>query len=435
MAASDIIAGTGLREDAGRRNVRLLSILRWLAVGGQLATILLVHFVVGVHLPLVPMLGAVAVLVALNLAIGQIVGRRPITYGALFATLLVDVACLTTQLYLSGGVTNPFVTLFLLQVVIAALLLRDHASWAMVALSSALFAWLAHAAPPFALPRGWASTLSTPYIAGSWFNFTLTATLLALFVTRIVRNVSEHDARLAALRQRAAEEEHIVRMGLLASGAAHELGTPLSSIAVMLGDWRREPAIAASPALLADLDDMRTEVTRCKDILSQVLLASGEVRGIAPVRTTLKTFLAGIVGDWRGKTQVAAAYEHLMTSDPRIVADKALAQTITNLLDNALEAGGRTIALCAWWDGDRLVLSVRDDGRGFAPAILDGLGKPYMSTKTRRGAGLGLFLAVNVLRTLGGTVSARNREGGEGGGGEVTLTLPIAAISIPEEGA
>ncbi len=435
MAASDIIAGTGLREDAGRRNVRLLSILRWLAVGGQLATILLVHFVVGVHLPLVPMLGAVAVLVALNLAIGQIVGRRPITYGALFATLLVDVACLTTQLYLSGGVTNPFVTLFLLQVVIAALLLRDHASWAMVALSSALFAWLAHAAPPFALPRGWASTLSTPYIAGSWFNFTLTATLLALFVTRIVRNVSEHDARLAALRQRAAEEEHIVRMGLLASGAAHELGTPLSSIAVMLGDWRREPAIATSPALLADLDDMRTEVTRCKDILSQVLLASGEVRGMGPVRTTLKTFLAGIVGDWRGKTQVAAAYEHLMTSDPRIVADKALAQTITNLLDNALEAGGRTIALCAWWDGDRLVLSVRDDGRGFAPAILDGLGKPYMSTKTRRGAGLGLFLAVNVLRTLGGTVSARNREGGEGGGGEVTLTLPIAAISIPEEGA
>ncbi|MDR6788323.1 two-component system sensor histidine kinase RegB [Sphingomonas sp. BE138] len=432
MPASDIIAGTGLREDAGRRNVRLLSILRWLAVGGQLAAIALVHFVVGVRLPLVPMLGAVAVLVALNLAIGQLVGRRPITYGALFATLLVDVACLTTQLYLSGGVGNPFVTLFLLQVVIAALLLRDHASWAMVALTSALFAWLAHAAPPFALPPGWASSLSTPYVAGSWFNFTLTATLLALFVTRIVRNVSEHDARLAALRQRAAEEEHIVRMGLLASGAAHELGTPLSSIAVMLGDWRREPAIAASPALLADLEDMRTEVTRCKDILSQVLLASGEVRGIAPVRTTLRTFLAGIVGDWRGKTGVAAAYEHLMTGDPRIVADKALAQTITNLLDNALEAGGRTIALCAWWDGDRLVLSVRDDGRGFAPAILDGLGKPYLSTKARRGAGLGLFLAVNVLRTLGGAVSARNREGG---GGEVTLTLPIAAIAVPEEGA
>ena len=96
---------------------------------------------------------------------------------------------------------------------------------------------------------------------------------------------------------------------------------------------------------------------------------------------------------------------------------------------------GETFDVNAVWDGDRLVLSVRDDGRGFAPAILDGLGKPYMSTKTRRGAGLGLFLAVNVLRTLGGTVSARNREGGEGGGGEVTLTLPIAAISIPEEGA
>jgi two-component system, sensor histidine kinase RegB len=418
------------RGGPGGRNVRLLALLRWLAVAGQLAAILLVHFVVGVHLPLVPMLGALAVLVALNVAVNQLVERRPITNAALFATLLVDVACLTTQLYLSGGVSNPFVTLFLLQVVIAALLLRGWTSWAMVVITSTLFAWLAWAAPPFPLPHFWASELSIPYVAASWFNFTLTATLLALFVTRIVRNVSEHDARLAALRQRAAEEEHIVRMGLLASGAAHELGTPLSSIAVMLGDWRREPAIARSPALLADLDDMRAEVTRCKDILSQVLLASGEVRGNAPIRTTLRTFLSGIVDSWNESKGPTATYEHLMTSDPRIVADKALAQTITNLLDNAVEAGAKTIALCAWWDGDRLVLAVRDDGAGFPQSILDGLGKPYLSTKARRGAGLGLFLAVNVLRTLGGTVSARVREHG---GSEVTLTLPLAAISIPEE--
>lgn len=430
MPDSSLFASNWPGGEASARNVRLLALLRWLAVGGQLAAILLVHFAVGVRLPLVPMLGALVVLVVLNLAIDRVVEHRAISKAALFATLLVDVACLTTQLYLSGGVGNPFVTLFLLQVVIAALLLRDWSSWVMVALTSALFAWLAHAAPPFALPPGWASTLSLPFVLGSWFNFTLTASLLALFVTRIARNVAEHDARLAALRQRAAEEEHIVRMGLLASGAAHELGTPLSSIAVMLGDWQREPAIAASPALVADLDDMRREVTRCKDILSQVLLASGEVRGNAPVRTTLRTFLSGLVDAWHGKDGAAATYEHLMAGDPRIVADKALAQTITNLLDNALEAGARAIALCARSDGDRLVLSVRDDGSGFSPAILDGLGKPYLSTKARRGAGLGLFLAVNVLRTLGGTVSARNREHG---GSEVTLMLPLAAISIPTE--
>lgn len=417
---------------AGEGNVRLLSILRWLAVGGQLATILIVHVGLGVRLPLVPMLGALAVLVLLNGAVlaspwlGVHAGP-----GRLFAMLLVDVACLTTQLYLSGGVANPFITLYLLQVVLAAVLLPAWASWTLVAVTTALFAWLAMVAPPFALPRGWGSTLSVPYVAGSWFNFALAATLLVLFVTRIVRNLSQHDARLASMRQRAAEEEHIVRMGLLASGAAHELGTPLSSIAVMLGDWRREPAIAAQPALIADLDDMASEVARCKDILSQVLLASGEVRGDAPVRATLRHFLSGLVADWR-KPGVAAVYEHLTTADPRIVADRALAQTLTNLLDNAAEAGATHIALCAALDGDRLILSVRDDGRGFAPAILDGIGKPYVSTKARRGAGLGLFLATNVLRTLGGTVSARNRATG---GGEVMLALPLAAVAMAEESA
>ena len=417
---------------AGEGNVRLLSVLRWLAVGGQLATILTVHVGLGVHLPLVPMLAALGVLVALNLAVlaspwlGVHAGPR-----RLFAMLLVDVACLTTQLYLSGGVANPFVTLYLLQVVIAAVLLPAWASWTLVAITSALFAGLAIVAPPFALPAGWASTLSPPYVAGSWFNFALAASLLVLFVTRIVRNLSQHDARLAALRQRAVEEEHIVRMGLLASGAAHELGTPLSSIAVMLGDWRRDPQIAAHPALLADLDDMAAEVARCKDILSQVLLASGEVRGQAPVRTTVRHFLSGLVDAWR-HAAAEARYDHLMTGDPRIVADQALAQTITNLLDNAAEAGATRIALCAALDGDRLVLSVRDDGRGFAPAILEGIGKPYVSTKARRGAGLGLFLATNVLRTLGGTVAAHNRATG---GGEVVLTLPLAAVAIAEESA
>ncbi|KAK0340456.1 hypothetical protein LTR94_030421, partial [Friedmanniomyces endolithicus] len=110
---------------------------------------------------------------------------------------------------------------------------------------------------------------------------------------------------------------------------------------------------------------------RCKNILSGILLASGEVRGHAPARTTARTFLSGIVADWRGNGAAQAEYDHLMSGDPRIVADKALAQTITNLLDNAVEAGGRDIALIALRDGAMLRLTVRDDGNGFAdqPAI------------------------------------------------------------------
>ena len=415
----------------GRRNARLLVQLRWLAVFGQLATILTVHAILGAALPLWPMLSALAVLVALNLAVTAARGRWPRTERQVFATLLVDVACLTVQLYLSGGVANPFVSLFLLQVVVAAVLLPAWASLAMAGLTSAIFAALAAWAPPFALPAGFASDLSVPYVAASWFNYTLAAGLLVALVTRIVRNLSEREARLAALRQRAAEEEHVVRMGLLASGAAHELGTPLSSIAVMLGDWQAEPAVVASPTLSADLQDMRAEVMRCKTILSNILLASGEVRGEAPVRTTLAAFLDGIVAGWRGAGSVAVEWRNLAGSgETRIVGDRALAQTIQNLLDNAAEAGAARIEVTARRDGAMLELTVEDDGGGFAPEILAKLGKPYQSTKDRRGSGIGLFLASNVVRTLGGTLEAGNRAAG---GGMVRLALPLAALAIGEQ--
>ncbi|SFR76026.1 ATP-binding protein [Sphingomonas jatrophae] len=414
-----------LDGDARARNVRLLSVLRSLAIGGQLATILLVRFGFGVPLPLAPMIAALAVLVALNLLIGTIAARRQIGDAALFATLLVDVICLTVQLYLSGGVTNPFVGLYLLQVVIAAVLLPAWASWALVALTSVLFAWLG--ASPFRLPAGFGAAMSPPHIAAAWVSFTLAAILLVLFVTRIVRNLAEREARLADLRQRAAEEDHIVRMGLLASGAAHELGTPLASMAVMIGDWRHDPALSGSPALMAELDEMAGQIGRCKDIVGQVLLAAGEVRGDAPVRTTLRHFVRDVVDNWESATTPTVEIDDALAHDPPIIADEPLAQTIVNLLDNAAEAGATCVHVSLRLEGETVRVTVRDDGRGFAPAILRDFGKPYRSTKTRHGAGLGLFLATNVLRTLGGRIEARDAAGG---GGEVTLTWPLSAVAV-----
>jgi two-component system, sensor histidine kinase RegB len=413
------------REDAGGRNVRLLSILRWLAVSGQLATILLVRLGFGVPLPLGPMILALAVLVVLNLAIAQVGARRAISDRALFVTFLADVACLTVQLYLSGGVANPFVTLYLLQVVIAAVLLPAWSSWALVGLTAALFAWLAWS--PFRLPADVGAAMSPPFTIAAWFSFTLAAILLVLFVTRIMRNLARRDARLAALRQRAAEEEHVVRMGLLASGAAHELGTPLSSLAVMLGDWRREAVVQRSPSLLADVEEMAGQVARCKEILGQVLLAAGEVRGDHPVRTTLRAFLKDVVQAWRSTHDTMLVFEDHIGGDPPIVADRPLAQTIDSLLDNAREAGAEQIRLVATLHDATVTLLVRDDGSGFPVELLATFGQPYRSTKGSDGAGVGLFLATNVLRTLGGTIAAQNVDGG---GAEVTIAWPLSALAM-----
>jgi two-component system, sensor histidine kinase RegB len=430
MALSETLSKISrLAIGAGQRNVLLLIQLRWLAVAGQLATILVARFALGIHLPLLPMLAALGVLAALNLLLSSGHARGMVGDRQLFATLLIDVACLTVQLYVSGGIKNPFVSLYLLQVVLAAVLLPPRSSWALVVLTSALFAGLSASAPPFPLPPGYASFLSAPYVAASWFNYTLAALLLTLFLTRIMRNLTERNARVAALRQRAAEEEHIVRMGLLASGAAHELGTPLASIAVMLGDWRNEPAVAQSPTLLGELDDMRSEVMRCKEILGRILLASGEVRSDTAMRTTLGAFLSGVVNGWKGRPGVSIEWRNLLHNDPPIIGDQALAQTIGNLFDNAQEAGAHTIVVEARCEGGIARLAVRDDGGGFAPAILENFGRPYQSTKARRGAGLGLFLAANVLRGLGGSISARNLATG---GSEIRLMLPIAALAIDE---
>jgi two-component system sensor histidine kinase RegB len=293
--------------------------------------------------------------------------------------------------------------------------------------TSAAFAGLALTDRPIALPAGYASHLSAPFVATSWFNFTLTAVLLVLFVTRITRNLHRRDAHLAELRQRAAEEEHIVRIGLLASGAAHELGTPLASIAVALGDWRGEPAIAATPHLAVEVEEMRAEVARCKEILGGILFAAGEVTGEAPARTTLRRFVKGIVGGWERGGPDRVTLDDRLGADVPIVADRALAQALTNTLDNAIEAGASHVSVCAERQDGMLVLRVRDDGCGFAADILPHVGEPYRSSKPRQGAGLGLFLSTNVLRTLGGTLQARNPAGG---GAEVTLRLPLASLAL-----
>ena len=418
---------SNLPADAAGRNLLLLVQLRWLAVGGQLAAILLARYGFGIPLPMLPMACVLAGLVLLNIVTLSERLRWPVTNRQLLTALALDIAALTAQLFLSGGATNPFVSLFLLQVAVGAVLLDAWASWTTVAATAAAFALLARFHRPLELPPGYASSLSAPYLVGSWINFLLAAGLLVLFVTRISANLRVRDAHLASLRQRAAEEEHIVRMGLLASGAAHELGTPLSSISVLLGDWRTEPAIAADPRLAAEVDEMRTEVARCKEIVSGILFAAGEVTGEAPARTSLRRFLAHTLSRWGGGATDRVTLVDRLGPDVAIVADRALEQALFNLFDNAIEAQAQRILLHAEREGDSIALRVSDDGTGFSPAVLAQLGKPYNTSKSRRGAGLGLFLANNVLRTLGGTLHARNRPEG---GAETTLVLPLAALAL-----
>ena len=420
-------------DPSGRENMQQLIQLRWIAVFGQVITIIVVNFGLRITLPLHDMSVVLLCLVAFNAAsLLRLRFSREVTNSMLFVSLLVDVSTLTAQLYLSGGTTNPFVFLYLLQVILGAVLLRPWSVWTIVGITSFCLAGLTVFYRPLALPPSDYGRLSGPYIQGLLLCFVVNAALLVIFITRINRNLRARDARLAYLRERAVEEEHIIRMGLLASGAAHELGTPLSTLSVILGDWRRMPPFNSNPDLLQEIDEMQTQVTRCKSIVSGILLSAGEARGEAPAETTVRTFLDDLVAEWRatrGVTQLN--YHNRFGPDLTIVSDSALKQMIHNVLDNALEASPDWVGFDVIHDGDLLTMVVTDSGPGFAPAMLAQLGKPYQSTKGRPGAGLGLFLVANVARTLGGSVVARNRPEG---GAMVTLSLPLAAIALDEEG-
>jgi len=438
-ARIDEVTATGARGTAGSldnatglNNLLQLIQLRWIAVIGQIVTIMVVHYGFGIRLPLNHMLAVLTGLVAFNI-VSLVRWRtyRSVTNGELFVALLVDVGMLTAQLYLSGGATNPFAFLYLLQVTLGAVLLKTWSIRIMVGLTTVCFAGLALFGQPLALPLDHDRGLASPYIQGMLICFALNAALLMIFISRINRNLRERDAHLADLRQRAAEEEHIVRMGLLASGAAHELGTPLATLAVILGDWRRMPVFKADPELLQEVGEMQAQILRCKAIVSGILLSAGEARGEAPVKTTVRTFLDDLIAEWRSTRPAAAlTYENRFGHDVPMVSDSALKQMLCNVLDNALEASPQRLSLEVARDSDALTLTVSDSGAGFGPGMLAHFGKPYQSSKGQPGRGLGLFLVVNVARTLGGSVTAHNQPKG---GAVVTITLPLQAITLEED--
>ena len=423
---------------ANRKNMILLIQLRWIAVVGQIVTIAVVQLGFGIALPLIPMSLVLAALVLRNLlSFAWLRKRTEVSDHTLLAVLVLDVAALTAQLWLSGGATNPFVSLYLLQLTLAAVLLNTRSTWFVVGLTCAAFAALTVFYRPLALSDEQMSHMFSLHIAGMLVCFVLDAALLVVFVTRIMRNLRERDAHLAELKQHAAEEDLIVRMGLLATGAAHELGTPLASLSVILGDWRRMPAIAADADMAQEVTEMQAAVQRCKAIVTGILLAAGEARGEAPAVTTVKEFLDDLVEEWRvgragaGPAYGGLAYENRFGVDLPIISDPGLKQIVFNVLDNAFEASPDWVGFAAERDGETLVLEVADSGPGFAPEMLAQFGKPYQSSKGRLGGGLGLFLVVNVVRKLGGVVRARNRSGR---GAVVALHLPLSALSAGSRG-
>ena len=413
-------------------NLRRLFVLRNIAVLGQVLMLLLVVYGLGVELPVRAIGGAIVLLALLNMLTWLRLRRTwPVTDVELFTQLLLDVLALTVMLYFSGGSTNPFVLVYLLPIALTAAALPGVHTWSMAAITVACYSLLMLVYQP--LPRVYTQHGSDfgLHVLGMWLAFVLSAGLIAYFVVKMYQTLRDRDQALATLREDQLRNERILALGTLATGTAHELGTPLSTMAVLLKELTIEATTA--PDVTEKLGILRDQVTRCKHILSNLTASAGQVRAEAGGGMNLDRYLAQVVANWQGMRPAAKLVSHWHGTQPapRILAEQTLSQAIMNILNNAADASPDQMEVEAQWDEAELRLEVRDRGHGLAPAVEKNAGTLFFTTKDPDlGLGLGLFLARATLSRFGGSVHLFNREGG-GAGTRLILPLADLLVDIP----
>jgi len=419
-----------LRQDpALPASLRQLVDLRSVAIAGQTLAVA-GAVLLGVSLPIVPMAIIIAALLALNIVVTARLKRgTSATHGAVAAQLALDLAAFTGLLVCAGGSANPVVSIYLLHVVVIAMLLPWRSALAGTALVVACLALAIRFAEPLRHTNG--QPLSEDALAlGLWVSFALTAAVTAWFVGRIVATLREHDRLLQESARKALNDEAVNRLGTLAAGAAHELGTPLTTIAMIAGEMHRD---AGTPAQRRDAAILGAQVDACRQALSNLRAAAGHARAEGGGPERLDAFVMSVVARFRAlrpDVPLQADWEGALPA-PEIFADQSLRQSLLILLNNAADASPHRVDVTARWDEHSLSMTVADRGSGVAPDHIDKLGRTFFTTKAPgQGTGLGLVLTASTVNRLGGTVRWSNRADG-GLRAEIRLPLNRLLLSTP----
>jgi two-component system, sensor histidine kinase RegB len=411
-------------RDAHAINFRWLVMLRWGAIAGQIATIAVVGLGLGITLPLAPL----AVVFALELASNVVCtlwvrGARDVHEGMLAALMLADVLLLTALLSLTGGPFNPFSCLYLVNIALAAVVLRPAWTWTLVVGSLACFAAL-FAQPQWGPQRVHAEHMQM-HLEGMWVAFGVAAVFIVYFVQRVTRALAARDAELAAARTRTARHERLASLTTLAAGAAHELSTPLSTIAVAAKELERQLARGAHGAdAAADARLIREQVERCRDILEHMAAEAGQSAGEAIVAVRLGDLVEGAVHGFPNRAWVRVSIDERTRRCTVDAPPRAVQQALRGVLENARHASPRDVAVevRVRADDSGCRIEVRDEGSGMSPEVLARAGEPFFTTKPPgEGMGLGLFLARAVLERLGGRLELSSEPGS---GTTTALVLP-----------
>lgn len=426
-------------EQAGHHHLRRLIALRGVAVAAQCLVLGLAYYALDMRLPWFALLATVTALFVFNLlSWWRLSLDYPVTNPELFVQLFADVLALAVLLYFSGGSTNPFISMFLLPLVITAAALPRSYTWGMAALTTLCYTLLMkyYVPLPHHMPNGMNHGMSAMegmdmnsmmpqenifnlHIFGMWLGFVLSAAIIAFFVVRMAQAVRERDETLARAREEILRNERIVSLGTLAAGAAHELGTPLSTMSVVIGELQHEANLNAD--WKNSLELLNSQIRNCRRILDKMLDDS------QPAAQPLGEFLAATLEEWRLlRPATECAYKSQDCDKAMLQSfDPSLRPALLNLLNNAADASPQQIEVEARCSEDQLTLTISDHGPGLTAETAARAGSAFFTTK-QEGRGLGLFLANATLERMGGRVRLFNREGG---GASTEVTLPLKATA------
>jgi two-component system sensor histidine kinase RegB len=419
--------------EPGALNFRWLLRLRWGAAFGQLALVLAVQTGLGLRLPFAALYFVIGLEFLTNFLLSQWLRRAPplLASGdgaenAIACVMAADFALLTVLLALSGGPNNPFSVLYLVEVTLAAVMLAPRRTWLLMGLALASFGTL-FATPRFAWFAAHGLTheqMMDLHIRGMWVAFGVAAAFIVVFVQRVTRALAERDAELASTRTQAARRERLASLATLAAGAAHELSTPLSTIAVVASELERQ--LRHAPEAAADARLIRDEVERCRETLSRMATDAGapggEGHGHQPLSRVVDEALVGLAG--RAQVRVEALGN--LSRQVPLLPLRALGRSAQALVRNALQASpaGAEVLLRVEATAVSLRLEVRDSGSGIPPEVLSRVGEPFFTTRQAgAGMGLGVFLARSLSEQLGGSFSLTSEPGN---GTRAVVQVPLA---------
>jgi two-component system sensor histidine kinase RegB len=420
-----IISSTSLTTIPVEGVLRNLFGLRLFAMAGQLLALMVAEYGLHIALPWSAMLTVVAGLAVLNgLTWWRLRLASAVTALECFIQLLADMAGLTLLLYYSGGASNPFVSLYLIPIIIAATALPVSYAWLMTLLSIFAYSLLTQLFVPLSLPPG--AVEFSLHLAGMWLNFIVSAVLIAYFIGKMAGSIRARDAALARVRESRLHDEQLLALGNLAAGAAHELSTPLATMSIVAEELQY--TCAEDVEVQTSLVILRNQVAACKSILTRLTHINQQGRaedsGVLPV----DAWLAVLLNQWqlmRPQVQVSTRTLGVLPM-PRLLNAPSLYQAMLSLCNNAADAADNVVEIELDWDANTVQIAVLDRGIGFSdPAQAKAI---FFTTKTAQGGfGMGLFLANASIERHGGSVALLAREGG---GARVLVRLPVCEVRV-----